>query len=39
MKMRTLVAGVAVALAGCAGMQAGSDGGWTTVYDGKSLAG
>jgi hypothetical protein len=39
MKMRTLMAGVAVVLAGCAGMQAGSDGGWTTVYDGKSLAG
>jgi len=37
--MRTLMAGVAVVLAGCAGMQAGSDGGWTTVYDGKSLAG
>jgi hypothetical protein len=39
MKMRTLMAGVAVVLAGCAGMQAGSDGGWTTAYDGKSLAG
>ncbi|HSW84796.1 MAG TPA: hypothetical protein VLH12_15035 [Usitatibacter sp.] len=39
MKIRTLMAGVAVVLAGCAGMQMGSDGGWTTLYDGKSLAG
>ena len=41
MKLRTMVAGAAVALAGCAGMHmgAGARDGWTPLYDGKSLAG
>jgi hypothetical protein len=39
MRIRTWIAGAAVVLAGCAGMQMGGDGGWTTLYDGKSLAG
>jgi hypothetical protein len=39
MKIRTLVAGGALVLAGCAGMHMGSGGGWTSLYDGKSLDG
>ena len=37
MKFRTMMAGGAVALAGCAGMHMGSGGGWTTLHDGKSF--
>jgi hypothetical protein len=38
MRVRTLVAGGAMVLAGCAGMQMGS-GGWTVLHDAKSLDG
>ena len=37
MKFRTMAAGAAVALAGCAGMHMGSGGGWTTLHDGKTF--
>jgi hypothetical protein len=39
MKLRTIVAGATMALAGCAGMHMGSGGGWTALYDGKTLNG
>ena len=39
MKVRMMVAGAAMVLAGCAGMHMGSGGGWTSLHDAKSLDG